>query len=69
VSVSFAGQGSGTLQRVLKLISFVPRHFGLTERYRALAIVVVTTDRSVVSRIAVFPDPRLMPAFGLPIQL
>jgi RNA polymerase sigma-70 factor (ECF subfamily) len=40
-----------------------------TESYRALAIVVVTTDGDVVNRIAVFPDPGLMPAFGLPTQL
>jgi RNA polymerase sigma-70 factor (ECF subfamily) len=39
------------------------------ESYRALAIVVVATDGSVASRIAVFPDPRLMPAFGLPTRL
>jgi RNA polymerase sigma-70 factor (ECF subfamily) len=39
------------------------------ETYRALAIVVVTTDGTVANRIAVFPDPRLMPAFGLPTQL
>jgi RNA polymerase sigma-70 factor (ECF subfamily) len=40
-----------------------------TESYRALAIVVVTTDGTVATRIAVFPDPTLMPAFGLPTQL
>jgi RNA polymerase sigma-70 factor (ECF subfamily) len=40
-----------------------------TESYRALAIVVVTTDGNVINRIAVFPDPGLMPAFGLPAQL
>jgi RNA polymerase sigma-70 factor (ECF subfamily) len=40
-----------------------------TESYRALAIVVVTTDGDAVNRIAVFPDPRLMPAFGLPTRL
>ena len=40
-----------------------------TETYRALAIVVVTTDGSSVAGIAVFPDPKLIPAFGLPRQL
>jgi RNA polymerase sigma-70 factor (ECF subfamily) len=40
-----------------------------TETYRALAIVVVTTDGNAASGIAVFPDPKLMPAFGLRIQL
>jgi RNA polymerase sigma-70 factor (ECF subfamily) len=40
-----------------------------TESYRALAIAVVTTDGNVVNRIAVFPDPGLMPVFGLPTQL
>jgi RNA polymerase sigma-70 factor (ECF subfamily) len=40
-----------------------------TEIYRGLAIVVVTTDGEAVTGIAVFPDPKLMSAFGLPTQL
>ena len=33
--------------------------------YRALAMVVLTMDGDVAAAIAVFPDPALMPAFGL----
>jgi RNA polymerase sigma-70 factor (ECF subfamily) len=40
-----------------------------SEKYRALAIVVVTTDGDAATEIAVFPDPKLMPAFGLPTHL
>jgi len=40
-----------------------------TETYRALALVVVTTDGDTASGIALFPDPQLMPAFGLPTRL
>src|SRR5262249_27856961 len=40
-----------------------------TETYRALAIVVLTVEGAAAAGIAVFPDPKLMPAFGLPTQL
>ena len=40
-----------------------------TETYRALAIVVLTVDDEAAAGIAVFPDPKLMPVFGLPTQL
>jgi RNA polymerase sigma-70 factor (ECF subfamily) len=37
--------------------------------YRALAVVVLTIDGDAAVAIAVFPDPTLMPVFGLPTQL
>jgi RNA polymerase sigma-70 factor (ECF subfamily) len=37
--------------------------------FRAMAIVVLTTDGHVVAGIAGFPDPALLPAFGLPATL
>jgi hypothetical protein len=40
-----------------------------TELYRALAMVVLTVDGAAAVGIAVFPDPKLMPVFGLPTQL
>jgi len=40
-----------------------------TETYRALGIVVLTMDRDAVGGIAMFPDPKLMPLFGLPTHL
>jgi len=40
-----------------------------TETYRAVAIVVLTVDGDAAAGIAMFPDPKLMPIFGLPIQL
>jgi RNA polymerase sigma-70 factor (ECF subfamily) len=40
-----------------------------TETYRALSIVVVTTDGEAASGIALLPDPELMPALGLPTRL
>ena len=40
-----------------------------TETYRALAIVVLTMDGEAVGGIAMFPDPKLMPSFGLPTHL
>ena len=42
---------------------------GQTNAYRGWAVVVLTTDGSVVARIAVFPDPSLMRVFGLPTEL
>jgi RNA polymerase sigma-70 factor (ECF subfamily) len=40
-----------------------------TRTYRALAIVVLTIISDSVAGIAIFPDPSLMRAFGLPSQL
>ena len=37
--------------------------------YQALAIVVLSRDGDGIRGIAAFPDPRLMPAFGLPNEL
>jgi RNA polymerase sigma-70 factor (ECF subfamily) len=37
--------------------------------YRALAMVVLTVDDDAAVSIHVFPDPKLMPVFGLPTQL
>jgi RNA polymerase sigma-70 factor (ECF subfamily) len=37
--------------------------------YRALAMVVVTVDGDAAALIHVFPDPKLVSAFGLPTQL
>jgi RNA polymerase sigma-70 factor (ECF subfamily) len=37
--------------------------------YRALAMVVLTVDGDAAVSIHVFPDPKLMPVFGLPTQL
>jgi RNA polymerase sigma-70 factor, ECF subfamily len=42
---------------------------GHTDAYRAWAIVVLTLDASAVAGIAIFPDPSLMPVFGLATQL
>jgi RNA polymerase sigma-70 factor (ECF subfamily) len=41
---------------------------GQTDAYRAWAIVVLTTDASAISGIAIFPDPRLIGVFRLPTQ-
>jgi len=37
--------------------------------YRALAMVVLTVNGDVAVSIHVFPDPKLMPVFGLPAEL
>jgi RNA polymerase sigma-70 factor, ECF subfamily len=37
--------------------------------HRALALVVLTIDGDAAASIHVFPDPKLMPVFGLPTQL
>jgi RNA polymerase sigma-70 factor (TIGR02960 family) len=37
--------------------------------YRALAMVVLTVDGDAAVSIHIFPDPKLMPVFGLPTQL
>jgi len=37
--------------------------------YRAVAIVVLTIDGDAAVGIAAFPDPTLMPVFGLPTQV
>jgi hypothetical protein len=34
-----------------------------------MGISVLTVDGDALTGIAVFPDPKLMPAFGLPTQL
>jgi RNA polymerase sigma-70 factor, ECF subfamily len=39
------------------------------ETYRALGIAVLTVDGDALTGIALFPDPKLMPAFGLPTTL
>ncbi len=36
--------------------------------FRAWAIIVLTRDADAVTGIAVYPDPTLMPVFGLPTQ-
>jgi RNA polymerase sigma-70 factor, ECF subfamily len=40
-----------------------------SETYRALGIVVLTMDGNAVNGIAMFPDPKLVPTFGLPTHI
>jgi hypothetical protein len=37
--------------------------------YRALGIEALTVEGAAAAGIAVFPDPKLMPVFGLSAQL
>jgi RNA polymerase sigma-70 factor (ECF subfamily) len=37
--------------------------------YRAVTMVVLTMDGDTAAGIAVFPDPTLMPVFGLPTNI